>query len=177
MNITDITAKAKRMMLKNGQHQPLVLIENERGVYVYELPTLPDTTLEKQKVLFGIGYALAMQHDIEARGVQQLVWICEAWFSVKKLDEYEHAPSPSKDPDRQEGLIVLVLDIVEKRLSQTMHLIEVIRHGNSIDLLPHDEPGEDVRSGFLTSCLAGIVSASLTKTEFTDILEKYRGKS
>ena len=174
MDITEIVRQAKRTMLRQGEHHPQIMIEDTRGVYIALLDFLPATTLEKQKLLFKIGNSLAMDNDIEASSVKQLVWICEAWFSSVPVQEAAHAPSPSKDPHRREGLIVLTLTIKDRQLSQEMQMVEVIRQGGILDLLPRNEPMKEVRSGLLTSCLAGIVAASLSDDAMTMILDRYR---
>jgi hypothetical protein len=176
MNITEIMQRAKKAMLKNGHHNPMLFIESKHGVYISLLDFLPDTTLEKKMLLFSIGRDEAMKHDIEAKDVEQLTWICEAWFvaamSEKELEQ--HTGSLVDHPKRQEGLLVLTLSIKDKSiLPQVLQMVEVIRHGDTVDLLPHGDL-EEVQSSLLTSCLAGICSASLEESELAQILEKYR---
>jgi hypothetical protein len=172
MDIAAIVKQVKRDMLKYGRHNPTLMIEDTKGTYLKRLDFLPGTTLEKGKLLFELGHDLAMEHDIEAKEVRQLVWICEAWFSTAgSVEEMNRAPSPSKDPNRQEGLIVLILTIAEKNVTQTLQMVEVLRHGGILDLLPYGEM-EEVRSPLLTSCLAGIMAASLSESELSEIIKK-----
>ena len=173
MDLAAVGGVAKRLMLKHKETPPTLVIETSDTVEIKVLDYLPSTTFEKKKLLFTLGHDMAMEHDIEARDVEQLIWICEAWFTQKhSQEEMDRAPSPSKDPNRQEGLIVLSLTIKGRQLAQSLHLIEVIRHGNTLDLLPRNEPMDEVESGLLTSCLAGIVAASLADSELDAIIKK-----
>lgn len=176
MDITDIMQQTKKILLKQqGHHHPTVIVESEKDIYLVMLDFLPDTTLEKQKLLFSIGRDMAMEHDIEAKEVTQLVWICEAWFSIVKPEEFDTAPSPSKDPRKQEGLIVLMLTLEDKTLVQDAQAIEIIRHGDTFDLLLLPKPDMGgTHSSLLTSCLAGICSAALSEYEFDALLKKYQ---
>jgi len=172
MDIDAIVTRAKRIMLKQGSHPPTLLIEGKES-YLAVLDFLPDTTLEKKKLLFQLGYDLAMEHDIEAEDVKQLVWICEVWFSSPiPKERFKDAPAPSRDPHRQDGLLVLFLTITDKVLSQDMRLVEVLRAGGTLDLVLHDREYDEIHSSLLTSCLAGIISAALSESELTGIIKK-----
>ena len=174
MDITKVMGVSKRLMLKHKGHPPTLIIEDAQHVYTTVLDFLPETTPEKKRLLFMLGHDMAMEHDIEAKDVQQLLWICETWFSqAKSIEEMNRAPLPSKDPNRQEGLIVLSLTIKDKQISQSLQLVEVIRHGSILDLLPYNEPMKEVQSGLLTAALAGVVAASLSESELTEMIKKY----
>lgn len=173
MELTDLMQTAKKQMLKHGGHHPTVIVETQEQVAFSILDFLPETTMEKKMLLFQIGHDLAMEHDIEAKDVTQLTWICEAWFSQMRTEEYtDTTPKPSQDPNRQEGLMVLMLTMKDKTLIQRMKMVEVIRHGDILDLVALDDEPDEVQSGFLTSCLAGICSAALSEDELTDIMKK-----
>jgi hypothetical protein len=163
MDITAIMKRAKKLMLKYGNHPPVVLIESKREVSVSVLKSLPDTNLDKKKLLFTIGHDLAMEHDIEPPDVQQLVWICEMWYlSNVREEDIEKVPDHlERVPGRKEGLMVLTLNIDKERgLSHECRYVEVLRAGGTVDLLPGIVM-DDVHSGLLTACLAGVCSASL----------------
>lgn len=173
MDIDAIVTGAKRIMLKTGRHLPTLLIEHNGTITAGTLSALPDTTLEKKRMLFQLGVDLAMEHDIEAEDVTQLVWICEVWFSAPiPKEQFKDAPRPSQDPSRQEGLMVLFLTITDKVVSQDMRMVEVLRAGGTLDLVVHDKTYDEIHSSLLTSCLAGIVSATLSESELTAIIKK-----
>ena len=172
MDIDAIVTRAKRIMLKQGSHPPTLLIEGKKQ-YGLALDSLPDTTLEKKRLLFQLGVDLAMKQDIEAEDVTQLVWICEVWFSAPiPKDQFKDAPRPSRDPHRQEGLMVLFLTISDKVIAQDMRMVEVLRAGGTLDLVVHDKTYDEIHSSLLTSCLAGIVSVALSESELTAIINK-----
>lgn len=175
MNIDTIIATAKKILLKKGRHAPTLIIEDKKSWYVESLPGLPEEALRKEKLLFALGTAMAMEHDIEARDVKQLIWIAEAYFTQMDKREYDpaHPPRPSQMANRQEGLIILTLSVGEEELYQDMHLIEVIRYGNTVDLLPYTPPGEHshVESGFLLAALAGVCTAALEEHKLDKMMK------
>lgn len=172
MDIQDVLRRARGQMLKRGGHAPLLLIEDARGrVVVSVLDRLPQTTLLKEKLLFLSAMELALEHDLDAGQVRELVWVCEAWSShFTREEELASAPPPSEDPRRKEGLLVRVLTVTpERRLVQTFWWSEVIRAGGTVDLLPPWQPDE-VESPLLYAALAGVCAASLDERDLEDIL-------
>ena len=174
MELEEVMQTAKKLMLKYGSHPPTLIVETDEKLAMNVLDFFPDTTLEKKQLLFQIGHDLAMEQDIEAKDVTQLTWIAEAWFSQVKKEDYnpQKHGRPSQDPNRREGLLVMTLIIKDKKLTQTMQMAEVIRHGNILDLAPLGEKPDVVQSGFLTSALAGICAAALDEETLTELLRE-----
>ena len=181
MDITEIVQHAKDELLKEGELRPWLYVEfEEKELNIIAFADFPyKTTLEKQKVFFGLGRKLGTESP--GKNICQVVFIVEAWMSsYPKGERHKKHVAPSKDPNRQEVLTIQVLDAnhATRKLTQSVHIVDMIRDGSGelVDLLHRKDGIQEVHSTLLTAFLAGFESTKLTDEEFARILEKtFRG--
>lgn len=171
MDIAAIVEMAKEGMLKNGSHTPTLIAEGQTGkAAIYFLGYLPETTFEKQKMLFGIG----REHGIGHPGniPTQCYFVSEAWVSIQKEGEERKYRSPSEDPNRKEMLIILHLNTEAGTCN--LHRAEILRAGTVVDVLPRDTLS-DVTDRLLPCFLAGVLSTKMSDEELAAMIAEYAG--
>lgn len=180
MDINAIIDGSKDMMLEHGEHYPTMFVEfvGSDGIECCVLPDLMHAETNKARIslLFDGGRALGLRktgHDIAG-----LCFVNEMWFSsYASKEEMRNAPSPSEDPNRREGLMLLVLEVIpaeseeKPRLKQTAHSFEIIRSGDSLDLLLRNKD-DNIETELLTHFLAGFWSARFNDDELDAMFAK-----
>src|SRR5712671_1657392 len=183
MQIDKIIQMAKDHILKHGEHLPEIIVEfATQEVHIMGCPdiTNSDESLEKQHRFFTAGRMLGEENP--GKDIAHIAFAVEAWIGRRKREEYTEDYLPSKDPNRKECLIVVVLDIVikedgNKYLEQHCYPFELIRDGSGklVDLLPWNLEEGKGHSKLLTAFLAGFVSTQISKEERDNILAKTMG--
>ncbi len=171
MDITDIFETAKEQILKSGDHTPMIFAEEEnRQLTLFALAVdFGDhiTTHEKEAMFFSTGRKFAKEKT-PLPTLKQLCFVSEAWISyVNKMEERKYR-FPSDDPDREEALMVLSLDV--PTMQHTLHMATMIRSktGKLLELRPQpDMMQKSLKSDLLPSFLAGVLSAKYTDSEFS----------
>lgn len=174
MDVQSILARAKEMLLEDGEHPPTLFVEYGQGgaFDILLFANFPfSTTLERKMALFSVGREQGIAHP--GKRVVQACLVIEAWMSTAKTKE-EIKHSPSQDPNRQEVLMVLTLDATDSSLPETIQRVEMVRDGSGklVDLL---QSREAIRSEsvFLASFLAGYLSAFMSDDELAHKLSKH----
>lgn len=176
MNITEIVQHAKDDLLKEGEHRPWMYVEfEEKELNLIAFADFPyETTLEKQKALFGLGRKLGTESP--GKNICQIIFIVEAWMSSYRSDEKRKYVAPSKDPNRKEVLTVQVLDanLATRTITESVHIVDMLRDGSGelVDLLHRKDEMQEVHSPLLTAFLAGFESTKLSDKEFARIMEQ-----
>ncbi len=174
MNKESVLRQAKKRMLKQGEHEPIVFVDTKDQEY--HLPVLDTNAWNtdafgRMKVLFSLGRAFAQSECIDSEMILSIFFVQEMWFvSRTPNDPIVHAPS--EESDRREGLGLLQLRIEGRQLEQTFCMSEILRNGGIVDLAPSREP-EEIQSKLLTSFLAGVASAKYNDQEFGEVMAKF----
>src|SRR5580765_144123 len=160
-NILTVLDQAKRYMLKQGKHDPMVfVITKEQQSYrlqVLETQQWNKGALGRKKALLLLGRSFAQEECITTEMITALFFVQEMWFVER--EKMEDLPdSPAQEPDRRECLGVLELQTGEQTVEQFFWKVDIIRHGGIIDLGPAQKM-EQPESGLLTGFLAGVISA------------------
>jgi hypothetical protein len=162
MEIETIFRKAKKIMMEQGSHPPMVLIECENDIYLRLIPNPrslwnDSSTQGRCQVLFRLGQEFAQAEYQGAETIRHLCLVTEIWFVSRPVKEANKVTKPSNEPDRREG--IQVLSLRPEEMKEDIILAEVIRHGTSVDLLPYTGDIQKVQSPLLKSFLAGVKSA------------------
>jgi hypothetical protein len=174
MDIQQIFQHAKDDMLRDGEHSPSLYVQlAEGGMILVAFADFPyETTLEKQKAFFGLGLKIGQEYRDDE--IMEVCFVIEAWMAHQKYGE-ERQCAPSENPNRREVLTVQVLSVVGKSIKQSMHVAEIIRVGDTIDLAPYESVGE-VDNRLLPAFLVGFMGAKLSPQEMSAIMTRAMGK-
>lgn len=123
-----------------------------------------ETAFEKQKAFFGIGRKCAQEQP--GAELRQIAFVVEAWLS--RDPSYK---APAEDPKRREALCVWTLNVDGKSLSQDGFISEIIRHGDTIDLVAYKNLGE-VHNKLLLAFLAGFASTKMSDSELAQVMAR-----
>jgi hypothetical protein len=126
------------------------------------------TTFERQNALFGVGRKCGVEHPGDE--LCQACLVIEVWIS-KDLSRGR----PSQDPKRKEALGAWVLNIDGKTVNHEGYMAEIIRSGNSINLLEYDKV-EVSYNKVMMAFLAGFASKDMSNAELHAMAIKYMGE-
>lgn len=171
-----ILKKAKKIMLKDGEHNPLLIVSTQDQPYI--MPVVSDkwntNNFGRAKLLFLMGREFAQVECITPDMLSDAYLVHEAWFVMRKVGE-DLPDQPSQCADRQECLGVLELKInqSDRSVSQTYLQSEILRRGGIIDLALPLVKMDEAHSNLLTSFLAGVASAKYDDDEFGKVIERF----
>jgi hypothetical protein len=177
MDIVEIFEDTKKRLLEDGEHRPLLIVECKSKNYLLPILHMGDSTFEKEKMLFLMGRALATTQKESAETVRTVYMITEAWMSKQRAGaafRRTPPPRPSRDPQRIEAILVIMLSTAEKQLHQECYVAEMLRDGSGKlqDLLPYGRM-DGVESMMLPAFLAGVASSTWSDKEFARVLRRY----
>ena len=170
-----ILKQAKKIMLKDGGHVPLVIVVTEDQSYA--LPALrrswDSNAFGRKKLLFALGRAFAQDECLTSNDFLKVYLVHEAWFVKGHASQDVFAALPSESPNRREclGILEMILDQASHTIDHAYLMVEVLRHGGIVDLGPCEEIKE-VRSDLLLSFLAGVASADYNDEEFGEVIKR-----
>src|SRR4051794_5416925 len=110
MNFSEVALRAAATYKKRRQHPPTVLIVPEGSHNpIRQMVPFPETASEREAALLAAGTQFARDFP-QFRSIRQLWLITEAW--VSSFDPQATTPliAPSRDPKRQEVLLIGTLD-------------------------------------------------------------------
>lgn len=102
LTIDTVAAQAKEVLLRDGYHQPILIVEGTDQALAVDLSEMADTAEMRQLQVFMAGAAVAQENLI--RSLSQVFYIGEGWMS-QQTDEIPKLP-PSEAPDRVEVLMI-----------------------------------------------------------------------
>lgn len=154
MQLEYLVRVSKHLMLKCGDHPPMLYIEPSVGegiVCVFD--DLPATTQEKQLMMFRVGKNQGKAHP--GMHLNHIYFVVEAWYTILVNGEISGSVS-GKNPQKEEHLIILHRDVAKKESEITS--FQIIRQMDIVDLLQikREEKGE-VIDELLPSFLDGFV--------------------
>ena len=154
LHLDDIVRLAEDVILRDGHHIPILLVEGTTDLMVMQLPGLPDEPELRQAMLFEVGKLVTSTASVGR--LRQVFMITEAWLSI----EQEGKPvlkRPSEDPHRKEVLLVAAMYPATGK--QALELREMIRaaNGELMDLRILRPPGHatEAVSPLLEAFVAG----------------------
>lgn len=164
MDIQSLIDMAKKRLVEDGGHPPILYAENkDGGVSMFYFADLPESTFEKQKACFALG----REHGIDSPGnpIAHLYFVSEAWTSHNQ--EYAF---PSDDPERKEALVINSMSGETAKMEGTT--AEILRTGGAVTVLPVKKL-EEVHNALLFAFMAGVASAKMSDRELANMIEKY----
>ena len=162
MTITDVAAIAKRVMLEQGKHAPMLVVEGTGMNGIVELGTLPGDYPGKHDAMMMAGFSVAKEG--KAGELKQLFFVSEAWISQGE-DGKPPQTRPSEDPNRREVLVIGSVRLPERREELMVYALSRNERGEfvGLDELP-ELAGGSPRSFLLDSFLKGFEMGSRRTT-------------
>ena len=125
ISFEDVASKAKEVVLHDGKHVPILIVEGSKSLIVSQIQDMPETHGEKMELMRFFGQAAAKSGRVGR--LEQVFFISEGWMSVVNEDKLPDL-RPSQDPRRKEVLIVSGLEVKEEKKS--LKLFEMVRSEN-----------------------------------------------
>ena len=143
ISIEEIISNAKEIMLRDGNHVPMLIVQGGKSLVAGQIPDLPETHKERVELMRSLGQAAAKIGRVDH--LQQVFMVSEGWLSVASEDQPAER-RPSQDPNKKEVLIISSMQIKQRK--KQMKVFEIRRDSNEhvVDLeefLP-DEKKKDL---------------------------------
>lgn len=103
MTIKEIAEQARKITLASGFHTPTLIVEGTLNGAVWELADMPTNQIEKMSTFYMAGVAVSQRKEIGE--LEEVFLITEGWMSRARNGRLPDV-APSKDPDRQEVLLI-----------------------------------------------------------------------
>jgi hypothetical protein len=164
ISFEEVISNATEIMLRDGEHVPVVIMEASNNIVVGQIPEMPATHGERVELMRFLGQAAAKSGRVDQ--LQQVFMISEGWMSEPTKDKPTDM-SPSQDPNRKE---VLIISAIQKRKHEKrLKLFEILRGSNEKvvglkEILPEeDKKDESVEIPLLEAFVHGFQIAFRTK--------------
>ena len=154
LTIEDVAGLAREIMLRDGTHVPLVILESDTTTLATILDPMPDTHLERWNSFYMMGFTLGENSQLES--IRQVFFVTEAWMTSAAPDCSPTLP-PSQDPQRLEVLTIAHYD-AEMQRSHLLIYEMVRQEGQLVDLHAHSENEKldnEVHNPLLTGLVRG----------------------
>jgi hypothetical protein len=164
ISFEEVLSNAKEVMLKDGQHMPMVIMDTANTILVSHIPDMPATHGERVEFMHFLGQVAAKSGQVEQ--LDQVFMVSEGWMRETR-DENQSKLPPSQDPKRIEVLIISGIQIKDRK--KRLELLEVIRDANEKvigleEFLPYAETQEEVvEIPLLETFVQGFQTAFRTK--------------
>jgi hypothetical protein len=122
MCFEDIVRVAKEMVLRDGYHIPILIVDGSRQPAFLQITDMADTHEARARQMFAAGVRVA--RDGRMGRLRHVYFVTEAWLSVATDDQPPYLP-PSQDPKRAEVLVVS--GYARSTRKARMSLFEMIR--------------------------------------------------
>jgi hypothetical protein len=177
VNLEQVLAHAKELMLKEGSHPPMVVVA-ARPKPLWIVVTEPwDDGGEGfgegrvTKGLFLLGRDIAQREGVTDEKITAVYLVQEVWIVDREGYEPERDGPPMEQPDRRECLSVLEMVVKKgKRLAHSMYVVDVLRQGGVVDLGPAQKI-EGLKTTLLASFLAGVGSARMSDQQLLRMMQ------
>lgn len=165
MDIKQVAKMAKAIMLEHGSHSPIVVVEGADGGFCGLMRDFPADHDARVREMASAGRHFGQRQGRIGR-LRQVFLIAEGWMSMAREGKIPDIP-PSKDPNRQEVLLVTGLDVEKDEPSFVV--LEVARDGDGkvAELKEFDQgmKGMTVRSELLPAFVAGFEAEKVARAE------------
>lgn len=153
-----VTLVARELTLRDGGHEPTLIIDGSNGPAVVQIDALAPRLGERIEQMFFAGASLARKGHVGR--LRQVFFIAEGWVSTAQDGSPPNLP-PSQDPNRKEVLIIS--GYAPATGQANLALLEMIRdpEGTLRELREFErfgEDDEDVRSPLLMAFVKGFFS-------------------
>jgi hypothetical protein len=122
ITLEEIISNAKEIMLRDGKHLPVLIVEADSRLVAGQISYMPATHGERVELMHHLGQATAKSGRVDH--LQQVFMVTEGWMSVASQDKQAEI-RPSQDPNRKEVLIVSAMQFKERK--KQMEVFEVLR--------------------------------------------------
>ncbi len=122
ITLEEIISNAKEIMLRDGNHVPVLIMEADNKLVAGQIPDMPPTHGERVKLMRSLGQAAAKSGRVNQ--LQQIFMVTEGWMSMADEDKPAEL-RPSEDPNRKEVLIISAVQIKEHK--KYLKVYEVFR--------------------------------------------------
>ncbi len=122
ITLEEIISNAKEIMLRDGNHVPVVIMEADNKVVAGQIPYLPPTHGERVELMRFLGQAAAKSGRVNR--LQQIFMVTEGWMREASEDKPPEMP-PSDDPNKKEVLIISAIQMKERK--KHLKVYEVFR--------------------------------------------------
>ena len=164
ISFEEVISNAKEIMLRDGQHVPVLIMEASNNIVVGQIPDMPATHGERMELMRFLGQAAVKSSRVDQ--LQQVFMVSEGWMSM--ASEAKQAElRPSQDPDRKEVLIISAIQMRERK--KHLKLFEILRDSTEQvvgleEILPDEEKkDESVEVPLLDAFVHGFQMAFRTK--------------
>lgn len=122
ITLEEIISNAKEIMVRDGKHVPVLIMEADNKVVAGQITDMPPTHGERVELMRFLGQAAAKSGRVNY--LQQVFMVTEGWMSEPKEDKGRFIP-PSEDPTRKEVLIVSAIHIRARK--KHLKIYEIVR--------------------------------------------------
>ena len=122
ITIEEIISSAKEIMLRDGKHIPVLIVETNNKLVAGQISYMPATHGERVELMHHLGQATAKSGRVDQ--FQQVFMVQEGWMSVATKDKPPDV-RPSEDPNRKEVLIVSAIEMKDRK--KHMRVFEILR--------------------------------------------------
>jgi hypothetical protein len=122
ITLEEIISNAKEIMMREGKHVPVLIMEADNKVVAGQIPDMPPTHGERVELMRFLGQAAAKSGRINH--LQQVFMVAEGWMSEPR-EEDGKLIRPSEDPHKREVLIVSAIQMKEGKIH--LKVYEVVR--------------------------------------------------
>ena len=163
ISFEEVVSHAKDVMLQEGRHVPVVIMEAANNILVSHIPDMPSTHGERVDLMQFLGQVAARSGKVD--GLEQVFMVSEGWMRETK-DESQSTLPPSQDPQRKEVLIISGIKIKEHK--KRLELFEILRDANETvlslqEFLPSENQEENVEIPLLEAFVRGFQTVFRTK--------------
>ncbi len=125
ISFEEVISNAKEIMLREGEHVPVLIVEGGKNLVVGRIPDMPATHGERVELMRFLGHAAAKSGRVNQ--LQQVFMVTEGWMSMADEDKPAEM-RPSEDPNRKEVLIISAIQVQEHK--KQIKLFEIRRDSN-----------------------------------------------
>jgi len=160
LTLEEIISNAKEIMLRDGNHVPVLIVEAGNSLLAGQITNLPETHGERLELMRFLGQAAAKSGRVDQ--LQQVFMVTEGWMSEPSKDIPARI-KPSEDPNRKEVLIISAIQLKEHK--KQVEIFEILRDNNAqvveIEKFLPDEKkeGDSVEAPLLDAFVEGFQTA------------------
>jgi hypothetical protein len=118
----EIVSVAKDILLRDGTHVPVLIIEESKNLLVTQISDMPATHGERINLLHHLDQIAAKSGRVER--LHQVYLVSEGWLSSAAGGK-SSSLSPSEAPNRKEVLIISGVNVKDRR--KQIKLFEILR--------------------------------------------------
>lgn len=159
LTFEEVISNAKEIMLRDGVHNPALIVEGNNSLIAGQVNDMPYTHGERVQLMRYLGQATAKSGRIKQ--LNQVFMVSEGWLSIPS-DTKQDNIRPSQDPDRKEVLIISGIQIREQK--KQIKALEIVRDENNLvtgleEFLPAATQDQEIAIPLLDAFVEGFQTA------------------